>query len=185
MNRSEEIIDTGVTSRNMTELNSPSPFQGEGRREGYHPRNLALVSKAKQLRQNMTDVERKLWRLLRSRQFEHLKFRRQYPIGRYIVDFICVERKIIIELDGGQHAENKSDKIRDEWLKAEGYRVLRFWNNEMIENLEGVLQKILMTVSNPHQISSSNPHPIPLPERERENHRSPSPFQGEGRDEGL
>lgn len=140
---------------------SPSPFQGEGRGEGpAHPRNLKLVSHAKQLRRAMTDVEKKLWQLLRSRQLEHLKFRRQYPIGPYIVDFICIEKHLIIELDGSQHADSKKDQRRDDWLKAQGYQVLRFWNNEMIENTPGVLQTILS--------AATNPHPNPLPERERE-----------------
>ena len=159
-------------------LTSPSPFQGEGRDEGQaHPRNLKLVARAKLLRRNMTDVEKKLWRCLRSRQFERFKFRRQYPIGKYIVDFICVEERLIIELDGGQHADNTKDNIRDEWLRARGYTVLRFWNNEMIENMDGVLQTILSTVN--------NPHPNPLPERERELLAAPAPSQGEDQDGGV
>ena len=141
-------------------LTSPSPFQGEGRGEGQHPRNLKLVGTAKHLRRRMTDVEQKLWRHLRDRRFEGTKFRRQYPIGKYIVDFICADKMLIIELDGGQHADNPDDKIRDHWLKSQGYRILRFWNNDMLQNKEGVLHTI--------KAALDNPHPNPLPKRERE-----------------
>jgi len=101
-----------------------------------------------------------MWRYLRDRQFEGLKFRRQHPIGKYIVDFVNLEKKVIIELDGGQHAFDLSDKIREEWLKTEGYRVLRFWDNEVFTNLEGVLEHIRLTLL--------TPHPSPLPQGERE-----------------
>ena len=141
---------------------SPSPSQGEGRGEGNspHPRNLVLVKPARRLRWELTDVERKLWYHLRGRRFEGVKFRRQYPIGRYIVDFICVEQKLIIELDGGQHALNVAyDQARDAWLAEQGYHMLRFWNNEVIENMEGVLISI--------KTALGNPHPGPLPGRER------------------
>jgi very-short-patch-repair endonuclease len=101
------------------------------------------VSLAKKLRKNSTDAERLLWKHLRAQQVEGLKFRRQHPIGNYIVDFVCVPKKIVIELDGGQHAEEVSkDSERDKWLKTEGYKVLRFWNNEVLKNLEGVLEEI-------------------------------------------
>jgi very-short-patch-repair endonuclease len=147
---------------------TPLPHAGEGSAgkasagEGhfYRPFKKNPVKFARLLRRNMTDVERKLWKCLRSRQFEHLKFRRQYPIGNYIVDFICVEKNLIVELDGGQHCENKKDAMRDAWLKSQGYRLLRFWNNEVLENLEGVLQTILQ--------AATNPHPNLLPGREKE-----------------
>lgn len=124
-----------------------------------HPRNLKLVGRAKNLRKTQTDTENKLWYQLRGRRFENLKFRRQYPIKNYIVDFICVDKMLIIELDGGQHAENKNDIIRDNCLKLEGYNILRFWNNDVLKNMEGVLQVI--------QSAVRNPHPDPLPLRER------------------
>ena len=96
---------------------------------------------AKILREQSTTAERLLWQQLRSKQLEGYKFRRQEPIGRYIVDFVNYEKRIVIELDGGQHAIDKeNDQIRDNWLKAEGFKVLRFWNNEVFENLEGVLE---------------------------------------------
>lgn len=148
---------------NVATTTSPSPSQGEGQGEGFsHPRNLKLISSARYLRQSQTEPEQKLWYYLRARRLENLKFRRQYPLGRYIVDFICVEKRIIIELDGGQHQENVAyDQKRDSWLRSEGYEVLRFWNNELIENLSGVLEVIRMR-------AVANPHPSPLPHRERE-----------------
>ncbi len=90
------------------------------------------IAIAKKLRINSTDTEKYLWKYLRGRQLEGFKFRRQHPIGKYIVDFINLERKIIIEVDGGQHLENKKDKLRDKWLEEQGYEVLRFWDNEAI-----------------------------------------------------
>jgi len=98
------------------------------------------IATAKKLRISSTDTEKYLWKYLRGRQIEGIKFRRQHPIGRYIVDFINLERKIIIELDGGQHLENKNDKLRDRWLEEQGYEVLRFWDNEVFNNIEGVLE---------------------------------------------
>ena len=91
----------------------------------------------------MTDAERALWTRLRNRQLTSLKFRRQVPIGPYIVDFVCFEEKLVIEIDGGQHAENtEADLIRTQWLENEGYRVIRFWNNEVLGNTVGVLRAI-------------------------------------------
>jgi len=84
----------------------------------------------------MTEAERRLWRILARRQIAGRKFRRQHPIGRYIVDFVCLERRLIIEVDGGQHAWESDDRQR--WLEAEGYRVLRFWNNQVLTDLENV-----------------------------------------------
>ena len=104
-----------------------------------------LIKTAKALRKRSTDVEIVLWRHLRAKQMEGLKFRRQQPIGHYIVDFVCFEKKIIIEVDGGQHAvETVRDAERDDWLRNQGFTVLRFWNNEVLTNTEGVLEKIRM-----------------------------------------
>jgi len=100
---------------------------------------------AKDLRKRSTDTERHLWRHLRAKQFEGLKFKRQQPIGKYIVDFICFEKKIIVELDGGQHMQSSArdkDKERDLWCEAQGYVVLRFWDNEVLMNTRGVLEVI-------------------------------------------
>ncbi len=77
---------------------------------------------------------------------EGLKFRRQQPIGSYIVDFVCFSKMLVIEVDGGQHAENEKDKQRDAWLRGEGFKVLRFWNNEVLQNIEGVLETILRLI---------------------------------------
>ena len=112
---------------------------------------------AQKLRNSSTDTEKYLWKYLRGRQLEGFKFRRQHPIGKYIVDFINLERKIIIEFDGGQHLENKKDKLRDRWLKEQGYEVLRFWDNEVLTNIEGVLELIREKLS--------SPSPCPLPPR--------------------
>ncbi len=104
-----------------------------------------LILFAKNLRKQSTDTERVLWQHLKAKQLGGLKFRRQQPIGNYIVDFICFERKIIIELDGSQHSrelERNRDKQRDTWFKQQGYKVLRFWDNEVLTNITGTLEKI-------------------------------------------
>lgn len=98
---------------------------------------------ARKLRNNLTEAEKKLWYYLRAYRKQGIKFRRQQPIGPYFPDFVNLASKLIVELDGGQHFGSESDKIRDEWFKKEGYTVLRFWDNEVFENIEGVLEKIL------------------------------------------
>jgi very-short-patch-repair endonuclease len=99
---------------------------------------------ARRLRQTPTDAENRLWLHLRRKQLRGLRFRRQHPIGRYVVDFFCPEAKLIIEVDGGQHAAREAaDDIRTSWLEARGYRVLRFWNNDVLANTEGVLFAIV------------------------------------------
>jgi very-short-patch-repair endonuclease len=101
------------------------------------------TARARSLRRRMTDAERRLWSKLRLRQIEGFRFRRQAPVGPYIVDFICLETKLIIEVDGGQHAAEKDkDDERTAWLEAEGYRVVRFWNNDVLSNTEGVVRMI-------------------------------------------
>jgi very-short-patch-repair endonuclease len=87
----------------------------------------------------MTDAERKLWFALRDRRFAGFKFRRQVPIDRFVTDFVCFKVRLIIEVDGGQHAGSLQDRWRDRWFAANGFRVTRFWNNEVLSNLEGVL----------------------------------------------
>lgn len=101
------------------------------------------IKRARQLRRRQTDAEAKLWRELRNRQFVDAKFRRQVPLGGYIVDFLCEEQALIVELDGGQHAaDSNHDQERTQWLENEGYRVVRFWNNDVMENIEGVLEEL-------------------------------------------
>jgi very-short-patch-repair endonuclease len=95
----------------------------------------------------MTDAERHLWSHLRRRQIAEAKFPRQACIGRYIVDFVCFEKKLVIELDGGQHAEQvEYDEQRTNWLTSQGFRVLRFWNHEVFEDLDAVLEVICSTL---------------------------------------
>jgi very-short-patch-repair endonuclease len=99
---------------------------------------------ARHLRNNLTDAERRLWHELKRRQIAGVKFRRQQPIGHFIVDFVCFERRVIVEVDGGQHAEQiHHDEQRTRWLEAQGYRVLRFWNNDVLANTEAVAQAVL------------------------------------------
>ena len=134
------------------------------------PSNAARV-----LRENSTVAERRLWLQLRNRNMEAWKFRRQAPIGPYIVDFVCFQQKLAIEVDGGHHqSQAEDDKIRTDWLESQGFKVLRFWNNEVLTNMDGVLASILEYLEHPHL--------SPLPSRERKN--APFPSKGEGRDEG-
>ena len=91
----------------------------------------------------MTDVERLLWRALRSRQVNAHRFRRQHPIGPYIVDFTCIEQRVVVELDGGQHLDQATqDEQRTAFMQSQGWQVLRFWNNDVQNNLDGVLSTI-------------------------------------------
>ena len=97
----------------------------------------------------MTEAEKRLWSRLRSRQILGLKFRRQHPIGNYIVDFACLERKLVIELDGGQHSGDKQDKERDAWLENEGFKVIRYWNDQVLRETEAVVEDILRNTDSP------------------------------------
>ncbi len=111
-------------------------------------------------RERATEVEKRLWLELRDRRLCGAKFRRQYTLGRYILDFVCLERQLVIELDGGQHGEPvgaAADEERTNWLKAQGFRVLRYWNNDVTENLAGVLANIAEALNQP-----PSPQP-PLP----------------------
>lgn len=102
-----------------------------------------MRDRARELRNAQTDAEQKLWQALRKRQIHGLKFRRQYCIGHYIVDFVCVTYKLIIEVDGGQHSERADyDLERTNFLNAIGYKVIRFWNNEVLEHFDAVLENI-------------------------------------------
>jgi len=104
--------------------------------------NEKTVRIARRLRVNQTDAETVLWNRIRNRQIDGYKFVRQVPILGYICDFVCRERRLIVEVDGGQHNESAADAIRDRCLMDEGYRVLRFWNNDVLGNTEGVLMTI-------------------------------------------
>jgi very-short-patch-repair endonuclease len=100
--------------------------------------------RARSLRRNPTDAERKLWQALRRKQVEGFRFRRQHPIGPYVVDLVCLSEKLVIEVDGGQHASQlERDTQRTRWLESRGYRVLRFWNHDVLRNTRGVVETIL------------------------------------------
>jgi len=102
-----------------------------------------IATIAKTLRKKSTDAENVLWKQLRRKQLEGLKFRRQQPIDNYVVDFVCFEKRIVIEVDGGQHSiERDKDSERDNYLVINGFKVLRFWSNEVLQNSEGVLEMI-------------------------------------------
>jgi very-short-patch-repair endonuclease len=106
------------------------------------------LNKAKALRRKQTDAEQRLWYHLRAHRFMGLKFKRQKPMGRYIADFVCIEHRLIIELDGGQHAEKVAyDGQRDAWLRSQGYTILRFWNNDVMQQLDSVLERIASSLS--------------------------------------
>lgn len=121
------------------------------------------LDRARSLRAGQTDAEQLLWRHLRNRRPQGWKFRRQNEIGLYVVDFVCPDAGLIVELDGGQHDDQLIyDEARTRKLGEQGYRVLRFWNNEVLKNVEDVLEVILEALARPA------PHPSPLPEGERE-----------------
>ncbi|MBK8083523.1 MAG: endonuclease domain-containing protein [Devosia sp.] len=135
----------------------PSPLAGEGARradEGL-PEPCSIHSTprtktfARRLRRASTEAEKTLWGILRDRRFVDHKFRRQVPIGPYIVDFVCFEARLIVELDGSQHAENARDRLRDDWLARDGYRVLRVWKNDLTDNRDGVLTAIWHALEEP------------------------------------
>jgi len=105
---------------------------------------------ARDLRNHPTDAERRLWQCLRRHQFGGHKFRRQRPIGPYIVDFVCLEQQLIIELDGGQHLDHQAyDSVRDRYLRDQGFQVLRFWNSDILTNFESVEQAIWTALQSP------------------------------------
>jgi len=119
---------------------------------GKHSRT--MTKRARRLRAIPTDAEQRLWRHLKDRQVNGWRFRRQHPVGAYVADFACIEAMLIVEVDGGQHDASKSDAIRDARLRAEGWRVLRFWNNDVLGNTAGVVDVIA---------TSLGPHPGPPP----------------------
>jgi very-short-patch-repair endonuclease len=152
---------------------SPSPLAGEvAERDGEGGR--PLTKAARRLRSQLTDAERKLWFVLRDRRFQSFKFRRQVPIGPYVADFLSFGSSLVVEVDGGQHADPGRDSKRDRWFAENDFRVVRFWNNDVLSNLEGVLTALVMELD-------STPHPT-----SRLRSTSPSPAGGEGKkDEGA
>jgi very-short-patch-repair endonuclease len=132
---------------------------------------LTLTKAARQLRSRLTDAERKLWFALKDRRFAAFKFRRQVPVGPYIADFLCFESRLVVEVDGGQHAESVRDLERDDWFTRNEFRVVRFWNNDVLQNLEGVLTSLAAELN-------TTPHPS-----SRLRSTPPSPARGEGKKE--
>jgi very-short-patch-repair endonuclease len=128
-------------------------------------KKLNIINRAKDLRHSETQAEQIIWSWLRAKKLNGAKFRRQQPIGNYVVDFVSFEKKLIIEIDGGQHNVEdmkNNDEVRTKWLESQGFRILRFWNNEVSSNLEGVLARI-------GEALEVHPLPGPLPsKRERE-----------------
>jgi len=126
-----------------------------------------MNERAKELRRNMTDAENRMWYYLRNRRLGGYKFVRELVIGHYIADFVCREKKLVIEIDGGQHMDAvEYDALRTKDLEGLGYRVLRIWNNEVFKNIQGVMDSILNLLDTlPHQPPSS---PTLLPQGRRE-----------------
>ncbi len=119
-----------------------------------------MLDLAKRGRKNQTDAERRLWSILRSHRLKGWKFKRQEQLGDFIVDFVCFGARLIVEADGSQHAGHANDVIRTEWLEGQGFRVIRFWNNDILLNPDSVATAILAALE------------PPLP--------NPSPTRGEG-----
>ena len=146
----------------------PSPPEGEGLGERGTVAKLRIY--AKQMRHAPTPWEHELWQTLRALRFATVKFKRQQPIGPYIVDFVALSKKLVIELDGGQHSERTDyDARRDEFLRMNGFSVIRIWNNEWVENRTGVLEEIWRVL-----------HVPPLPGAHRRQACRASPSGGEG-----
>ena len=120
-----------------------------------------MLANAKQLRSHMTEAEQLLWRELRAHRFQGWKFRRQQPLGPYIVDFVCMQARVVIEADGGQHNGCERDRIRDAWLQQHGFNVLRYWNHDVVLQPDCVLDDIYRA------LSESPLSPTPLPRGER------------------
>ena len=128
----------------------PSPLAGEGlgRGKGLRFTRGVIGERAKAMRSAPTDAEHRLWQILRAKRPAGYKFKRQLPIDSFIVDFACLRERLIVEADGGQH-EAKSDARRDAYLTAQGFKILRFWNNDIFSNEDGVIERILVALESP------------------------------------
>ena len=147
----------------MSAIYTLSPIGGEGRVRGQVCERRSQY--ARRLRRDQTDAERMIWSRLRDRRLSGARFRRQHPIGPFIADFCCTDAKLVIELDGGQHAlKKRSDAERTAFLEGQGYRVIRFWDNDVLSNLEGVLHRIVEALG----VKGPSPSPCPLPKGERD-----------------
>ncbi|HEY5067150.1 MAG TPA: endonuclease domain-containing protein [Xanthobacteraceae bacterium] len=143
--RGDEVVLGGVGSHGPSpgrplRVRPSSPARGEGKTgAGTSSVSPMMRRRAQVLRLRLTNAERKLWYALRDRRFAGSKFRRQVPVGPFIADFVCFEERLVVEVDGGQHADSMQDQRRDRWFAENGFRVLRFWNNEVLRNVEGVM----------------------------------------------
>jgi len=140
----------------------PSAGEGQPRSGRERGRKQVLRDRAKQMRSEPTPAEHRLWQILRAKRLAGYKFKRQLPIDHYIVDFACSQRRLIVEADGGQHGESAADQRRDAHLEAQGFRVLRFWNNDIFNNEEGVLTSILGALQAPLPARLQRAVPPPL-----------------------
>ena len=150
----------GATSKNpLPQVGGGSGWglsvTAEAKTRRTQPRSLAS---ARRLRRDMTDVEQKLWHHLRQRQLDGFHFRKQCPIGPYIADFACLRVKLVIEVDGSQHADSGHDAARDAWFAARGYRVLRFWNNDVLQNMDGVYLTITAALGQVESTPNAQAH---------------------------
>ena len=150
MRRRGMMKTTKTMKDNQGAAPAPSPaLAGEGRGEGE---SWAAVSrkatpKARRLRKDQTDCEKIIWHLLKDRRFENYKFRRQHPMGSYVADFACPALKLVIEIDGGQHCDSATDEARTQYLNSRGYEVVRFWNNDVMTNIDGVILTLTLALS--------------------------------------
>lgn len=129
------------------------------------------------LRRKMMEAELLLWKRLRGRQLQGLKFRRQHPFDDFVLDFVCLEAKLIIEVDGGQHNESGEDALRDQRLEQAGFRVMRFWNNQVLNEIESIVEAIWLELEKMTASCRTHPHPDLPPEGEG---RIASPLEEEG-----
>jgi very-short-patch-repair endonuclease len=139
---------------------------GEGLKIQESDGPLGLIGRARALRRNSTDTERRLWSALRDRRLSGCKFRRQVPIGSFIADFACTKYLLIVEADGSQHGDNPNDARRTAWLEAHGWCVLRFWDNEVLTNTEGVIEVVLAVLRERETLTLPRLRrgPLPLPQ---------------------
>ena len=135
----------------MARETRPSPLAGEGQasRSDGRERGRVLRKRAKAMRHEPTPAEHRLWQILRAKRFAGFKFKRQLVIDHYIADLACLAQRLIIEADGGQHGEAVSDVRRDAYLRAQGFRLLRFWNSDIFDNEEGVTERIFEALLSP------------------------------------
>jgi len=162
----------------------PSPLwereQGEGEvvtKETFQKRKAQTGHRknARRLRSAQSDTERRFWSIVRGRRFVGYKFKRQYPVGPYIADFVCLTARLIVELDGGQHAEQQDyDEMRTRFLEAEGFRVIRFWNVDLKTNLRGTIELLLRAL----EIGDTSPSPTARELASLANASLPSPPMG-------